>query len=165
MKPTLQSASREDLRVVGSLCESAPAPRAELGAEHEAAPETRREFAGGASVSRRGVVAPDRASWLLEESGMKDWYVFQADGHHIGPVSTELLARGIVAGKVPAGAHVGAVGDAQWWPLQDVSEISRAVEALRASGVVVERAPMPSIPPAPAPPDDAPTVRDLTEPE
>ena len=165
MKPTLQSASREELRVAGSLREIPPAQSATHGAAYEAAPETRREFAVGANAPKSGVVAPDRAAWLWKESGMKDWYVFQTDGHHIGPVSTELLARGIVAGKVPEGAHVGAVGDAQWWPLRQVAEITHAVEALRASGVVVERAPMPSIPPAPAPPDDAPTVRDLTEPE
>ena len=96
MNPTLLSASREDLRVAASEGESPLGQSSAHGAEQEAAPETRREFAVGA---------------------------------------------------------------------RQVAEITHAVEALRASGVVVERAPMPSIPPAPAPPDDAPTVRDLTEPE
>ena len=66
---------------------------------------------------------------------MKDWFVYQADGNHIGPVSTELLARGVLAGKVPRDAHVGAHGDPQWYPLLSVPEIDAEVKKLAGQPV------------------------------
>lgn len=41
------------------------------------------------------------------------WYV-AVDGNTVGPVSTELLMRGLSGGKVPVDALVCAVGDAEW---------------------------------------------------
>jgi hypothetical protein len=92
---------------------------------------------------------------------MKDWYVYQASGNHIGPVSTDLLARGIIAGKVPRDAHVGARGDTQWYPLLSVPDIQQAIAALQGQNVGAR--PMNSVPPAPAPGKDAPTLRDLAQ--
>src|SRR5688500_8771734 len=91
---------------------------------------------------------------------MKDWYVYQADGNHIGPVSTDLLARGLLAGKVPRDAHVGAMGDAKWQPLLEVAEIQAATRALE--GTPIQPRPVSSVPPAP-PPADPPTWKDVNK--
>jgi hypothetical protein len=61
----------------------------------------------------------------------RDWYVYQADGRHIGPVSTWFLARGWLAGQVPRDIFVGTAGEAQWRPLGQVEEIMEAVRALQ----------------------------------
>jgi hypothetical protein len=106
-------------------------------------------------------VAPNDGAWLLAKPGMKDWYVFQADGNHIGPISTDLLARGVIAGKVQREAHVGARGDTQWYPLLSVPEIQQAIAGLQGQNVGPR--PMASVPPAPPPGKDAPTLRDLTQ--
>ena len=58
---------------------------------------------------------------------MSLWYVYDSAGKHVGPVTTDLLARGIVAGKVPREAHVGAVGSASWLPVLEVPEVVLAV--------------------------------------
>ena len=47
------------------------------------------------------------------------WYV-SVDGKAIGPVSTELLIRGIEQGRVPVDALVCAAGEAEW---QDVTRV------------------------------------------
>jgi len=62
----------------------------------------------------------------------RDWYVYQSDGRHLGPVSTWFLARGWVARQVPHDIFVGAAGDPQWRPLGQVEEIMDAVRALQA---------------------------------
>ncbi|HEY3817904.1 MAG TPA: DUF4339 domain-containing protein [Polyangiaceae bacterium] len=62
----------------------------------------------------------------------RDWYVYQPDGRHIGPVSTWFLARGWVARQVPHDVYVGTAGEAQWRPLGQVDEIMDAVRALQA---------------------------------
>lgn len=92
---------------------------------------------------------------------MKDWYVYQADGNHIGPVSTDLLARGIIAGKVPRDAHLGARGDTQWYPLLSIPEIQQAIASLQGQNVGPR--PMSSVPPTAPPGKDAPTLRDLAQ--
>lgn len=92
---------------------------------------------------------------------MKDWYVYQADGNHIGPVSTDLLARGIIAGKVPRDAHLGARGDTQWYPLLSIPEIQQTIASLQGQNVGPR--PMSSVPPTAPPGKDAPTLRDLAQ--
>lgn len=62
----------------------------------------------------------------------RDWYVYQPDGRHIGPVSTWFLARGWVARQVPHDIYVGTAGESQWRPLGQVEEIMNAVRALQA---------------------------------
>ncbi|MGD0525088.1 MAG: GYF domain-containing protein [Polyangiaceae bacterium] len=62
----------------------------------------------------------------------RDWYVYQPDGRHIGPVSTWFLARGWVACQVPHDIYVGTAGEPQWRPLGQVEEIMNAVRALEA---------------------------------
>jgi hypothetical protein len=82
---------------------------------------------------------------------MTEWYVYQPNGEHIGPVSTELLARAMVGGKIPPDAHIGAKGDAHWQVIAEVAEIQAAVAAYN------QQAPAPvsqmpaTIPPAPPP--------------
>jgi hypothetical protein len=65
----------------------------------------------------------------------RDWYVYQPDGRHIGPVSTWFLARGWLARQVPHDVFVGAAGEAQWIPLGQAQEIMEAVRALQAPGL------------------------------
>lgn len=92
---------------------------------------------------------------------MTDWFVYQADGNHIGPVTTDALARGIIAGKVPQDAHVAARGGAQWFPFASVPEIQQALAGLQGQNVGPR--PMNSVPPAPPPAKDSPTIRDLMD--
>jgi hypothetical protein len=61
----------------------------------------------------------------------RDWYVYQPDGRHIGPVSTWFLARGWLTRQVPQDVYVGAAGEPQWRPLGQVPEIMDAVRALQ----------------------------------
>ncbi len=56
---------------------------------------------------------PDR---LMDST---QWYV-AVDGKAVGPVSTELLIRGLEQGKVPVDALVCAAGEAEW---QDVTRV------------------------------------------
>jgi hypothetical protein len=86
------------------------------------------------------VAAPARASSAPAPTEMvasspplsRDWYVYQPDGRHIGPVSTWFLARGWLAHQVPHDIFVGAAGEPQWRPLGQVPEIMDAVRALQA---------------------------------
>jgi hypothetical protein len=71
----------------------------------------------------------------------RDWYVYQADGRHIGPLSTETLARAWLNRQVPQGVCVGAAGDGRWWPLEAVSELMEAARALQAPGPASYSAP------------------------
>jgi hypothetical protein len=48
------------------------------------------------------------------------YYVHQPDGPPIGPVTLDLLARGIAAGKVPVDTLVCRVGSSDWLPAQAV---------------------------------------------
>jgi len=61
---------------------------------------------------------------------IREWYVSAGEGEAIGPVSTELVARGIVAGKVPRTAFVARVGDTSWQDVLDVPEIVGALKGL-----------------------------------
>lgn len=95
--------------------------------EGAGAPATHREFGASAPPPPYRTEPPPPTTY---------WYVYQADGLHIGPLSTELVARGVLTGKIHTGAHVGAAGGMQWWPLLHVAEISYAVDGLRSSGAV-----------------------------
>lgn len=55
---------------------------------------------------------------------MTEWLVRQAGSAPIGPVSTELVARGIEAGKVSLTAEVCRVGTADWLPIDMVDEFA-----------------------------------------
>ena len=76
-----------------------------------------------------------------------EWYVSNEGSEPLGPLATDLVARGILAGKVPVTSLVCAVGDSRWMPLAAVPEFG---EALR------EVAPPPDAtpPPPPLPPPD-----------
>jgi hypothetical protein len=55
------------------------------------------------------------------------YYLFQADGKHLGPVTADVLARDAVAGKLPQDAHVGVAGGNTWQPMTSVPEIQEAL--------------------------------------
>jgi hypothetical protein len=60
--------------------------------------------------------------------------VYQPDGRHVGPLSTEDLARGWISRRVSRDLFVGSAGEPGWRPLGQVPEIMAAVRALQASG-------------------------------
>ncbi len=76
---------------------------------------------------------------------MADWFIHQAGGNHIGPVSSELIVRGVQAGKVPADAYVAAQSGGGWVPLSSVPELAAAI-----AGPTLPIDPPRTIPPAPA---------------
>src|SRR5262250_2948353 len=59
-----------------------------------------------------------------------EWYVYQESGQHVGPVTVDLLARGINAGKVPRDAYAGVAGDSRWRPVLEIPEVAAALRAL-----------------------------------
>ena len=131
MTPTLPSRAVEsdDLRDAQTAHTPRTAQTAEA-LEHAGAPVTHREFGASTtppSAHRSSAPSPQWTTY---------WYVYQADGLHVGPLSTELVARGVLTGRIHVGTHVGAAGGMQWWPLHHVAEIMYAVEALRSSGAV-----------------------------
>ncbi len=71
------------------------------------------------------------------------WYV-AVRGRTVGPVSTELLCRGLQNGKVPRDALVCALGDAEWQAVAAVSPFSHEVFGAPR--------PLPSAPPPPLDP-------------
>jgi hypothetical protein len=82
---------------------------------------------------------------------MSDWKVRIPGRHAIGPVSTELLVRGIAAGRVPLDAEVSEVGRDAWQPLSSVDEFFEAM-GLDDAETRLHEAPM--RPRAPAPEED-----------
>src|SRR5512142_1856301 len=58
---------------------------------------------------------------------LPQYYVYSADNNHVGPVSAELIARGIVAGKIPDDAFVAPLGSNAWTPYAQVAEVHAAV--------------------------------------
>jgi len=71
------------------------------------------------------------------------WYV-AVRGRTVGPVSTELLCRGLQNGKVPRDALVCALGDAEWQAVATVPPFSHEVFGAPR--------PLPSAPPPPIDP-------------
>src|SRR5258707_1190292 len=61
---------------------------------------------------------------------MADWYVIAEDGEPVGPVETELVVRGISAGKIPLGSKVCAVSETTWMSLSAVPEFAAAIRAV-----------------------------------
>jgi eukaryotic-like serine/threonine-protein kinase len=58
---------------------------------------------------------------------MTGWFVCVVGGEAVGPVSTELLVRGIQSGKVPHDALVCSEAEPRWWCLIDVPDLARAL--------------------------------------
>jgi hypothetical protein len=77
-------------------------------------------------------VPPVFAPYATTAPLSRDWYVYQPDGRHLGPLSTDFLARGWVARQIPRDIFVGAAGEAGWRPISQVAEIMGAVQALEA---------------------------------
>jgi hypothetical protein len=77
-------------------------------------------------------VPPVFAPYATSAPLARDWFVYQPDGRHLGPLSTDFLARGWVARQVPHDIFVGAAGEAGWRPISQVAEIMEAVRALEA---------------------------------
>lgn len=75
---------------------------------------------------------------------MLEWYIATSGSEPIGPVSEELVIKGILAGKVPVEALVAQVGEEGWHPLVTVKAFAQAVR--QASP------PTPPPPPPPPPP-------------
>lgn len=57
-----------------------------------------------------------------------DWWVTKGDRRPVGPVSTELLLRGIGARKVPKDAMVCEVGGSSWRWIAEVAPFSAAFD-------------------------------------
>ena len=87
---------------------------------------------------------------------MNDWFVFHDSGDHVGPVTIDLLAKGIVAGRVPRDARIArgaASGD--WQPATAVPELVARLGELEGGNTVADIRPLV--------PDDPGTAPDLTE--
>jgi hypothetical protein len=67
---------------------------------------------------------------------IREWYVCTRGSEPVGPVSTELVARGIIAGKVPRDALIARVGDSVWQRVLRVPEITAALEMLALQAAV-----------------------------
>jgi hypothetical protein len=57
------------------------------------------------------------------------FYVHAIDDNPIGPVSADLIARGVLAGHVQHGTFVAPVGASTWVPLESVPEVTAAIDA------------------------------------
>jgi hypothetical protein len=77
----------------------------------------------------RGDLSMNMAT-MLQSPGkilIHEWYVCIPEGKAVGPVTTDLLVRGILADKVPRNAFVARPGDDGWTELLDVPEIVHAL--------------------------------------
>lgn len=63
---------------------------------------------------------------------MRDWFLYSDNGEHVGPVTPELLARGLESGKVSRDARV-ARDRMTWQPVLTVPEVVEALEILRTA--------------------------------
>jgi hypothetical protein len=107
----------------------------------------------------------------VKESPM-NWWVTQAGREPVGPVSTDLVVRGIAAGRVPDDALVCQVGGTKWLRLLDVAEFARELERrqkgprldLSAEQTVFELAGPPPSEPPPGPRTD-PTGVNVVQPD
>lgn len=91
------------------------------------------------------------------------YYVFSADNNHVGPVSADLIGRGVVAGKVPNDAFVAPLGSTQWVPLGSIPELNLAVSVARIANSSVRPSAIPGSSPISAPPPPA-VPKDLLPP-
>jgi uncharacterized protein DUF4339 len=60
------------------------------------------------------------------------YFVYSTDNKHVGPVDAELIARGVLAGKVPEDAYVAPAGTTSWAPLKNVPPIAEALRVARS---------------------------------
>lgn len=71
---------------------------------------------------------------------MADWFVYQHDGKHLGPLSTEAVADAILTGKLRPDVWVGAPGGSRWLRALDVPVIAERIDSVPTarpdSGVV-----------------------------
>jgi hypothetical protein len=69
---------------------------------------------------------------MLQSPGkvlIHEGYVCVPEGTAVGPVTTDLLVRGILADRVPRNAFVARPGDDLWQEILDVPEIVRGLTA------------------------------------
>lgn len=59
---------------------------------------------------------------------MSDWFVFQHDGAHLGPWSSERLAEAILDGVVASDVWVAAPGGTRWMRALDVPAIAALLD-------------------------------------
>lgn len=78
---------------------------------------------------------------------MSEWFVYQPNGQHVGPMPGAALARGVLEGRIPTDAHVARAGATSWQVVTGVAEVSMAM----ASRVAPTVSPPPAIAPAPPP--------------
>lgn len=67
------------------------------------------------------------------QSTPTQYLVYSADDNHVGPVSAELIGRGVVAGKVPEDAYVAPAGSTAWAPLAAFPDIVDAMRTHKSS--------------------------------
>jgi len=84
---------------------------------------------------------------------MAVWHVRIADADPVGPISTDLVVRGIVAGKVPTNALARRDDDTTWIAIGRISEFREAVRHAppQSSPLAPESTPMPSSGPTSTP--------------
>ena len=80
------------------------------------------------------------------------YYVHSADNNHVGPVSAELIARGVLAGKIASGTLVAPVGSPSWLPFETVGEVREAIAARSSLPPPSADMPVVVLPPAPIAP-------------
>jgi hypothetical protein len=61
----------------------------------------------------------------------EQWWVLGGDRRPVGPVTTDLLLKGITSGTVPTDTLVCVVGGTEWQELGDVSWFASAVTEMR----------------------------------
>ena len=86
-----------------------------------------------------------------------EYLVYSADEKHVGPVSAELIGRGVVAGKVPEEAYVAPAGTTAWAPIAAFPDIVEAMRTHKSSlrpSAAYGALHAPSPPPPPAVPRD-----------
>lgn len=77
-----------------------------------------------------------------------EWYISAPGGEPMGPFSTELVIRGIQAGRIPHTVSVRAADSAEWQPLTRVTIFG---EAVLGTPPVAPQAPAPTTPVAQQP--------------
>jgi hypothetical protein len=93
---------------------------------------------------------------------MARWYVKNADAEPVGPVSTELIVRGIALGRIPPTSEVCAEGGEEWLPLEYYTEFA---DAMTADDAMTRMAPSPLEHGAEPPPGVLPSYSDVDDDE